>query len=86
MFLGELIKIKSNHDNLRTKSVLGHFNDYPKLEKSFILYSDSLSLKDGFRIIKTTPVKDINIDGDSVYFKTSNSVYKLMVFDNVECN
>lgn len=86
--LGILEKINSTHENLRTKTMDGMFEDFPKVGEQFIIFGEGL--KFGNRMIYTTPVKEIfdagrNKDNyEFMVFTTANSTYKITVTGEVE--
>ena len=85
--LGILEKINSSHENLRTKTMEGVFEDFPKVGEQFIIIGKGL--KFGNRIIATTPVKELFDSGknqdnpDFMVFITLNSTYKITVIGEV---
>jgi len=83
--LGVLEKIQSVHNNLRTSSMQGVFEDFPNVGEPFLIFGEGLEF--GNRMIHTTPIKEIleiGKDGDSldyIIFNTDNSKYKLTLLE-----
>ena len=81
--LGELRKIESNHNNLRTKSMKGEFQYKPEVGKPFVIFGESIcpvvKANGGERIIHTTPITKVeyNPDTKTYRFNTANSIYEL---------
>jgi hypothetical protein len=79
MKTGTLTKIFSTHNNLRTPTVSGVYDDLPSAGERFTLVGKSLSAEEGFRLVTTSPVEQtwkVSMGGrDVVCFKTENSVY-----------
>jgi hypothetical protein len=74
----------SNHNNLRTDEVIGVCFDSPKVGESFVMYAESLELKDATRVIYTTAILSVVWDppdgsqrGVGCIFTTQNSTYHL---------
>lgn len=86
--LGVFEKINSTHENLRTKTMDGMFEDFPKVGEQFIIFGEGL--KFGNRMIHTTPVKEIFDEGrnqdnyEFMVFTTANSTYKITATGEVE--
>ena len=78
---GQLIKIYSNHNNLRTPTVSGQFSALPTTSERFEMTAESLS-GEGFRYVWTSPIEQtwqVEIDSRvAVMFKTENSLYGLI--------
>lgn len=75
-----LTKIESTHKNLRTDEVYGVCEKLPKKGEGFRMYSQGLWIKDGVRLVTTSPVGTVLRDGDVMHFKTENSTYRLEIF------
>jgi len=88
----KLTRIKSTHNNLRTKEVIGEIFELPAFEKPFIMFGKALTIENGTRIIETTPVKTLQKEFDSktrtfIYkFSTGNSVYELEILEGDSLN
>lgn len=80
-----LIKLKSTHDNLRTNTVDGEAPHLPIVGEPFLMYSTSLHVGFGTRIITTTPVTMVHSESDDcLTFTTANSEYELFLLDGSE--
>ena len=78
MYLGQLSKITSNHNNLRTDFMEGVVKELPKVGDTFQIVGEGLEY--GMRVIHTTEIKSIDqLNEDTVEFKTRNSTYHLRV-------
>lgn len=76
MKLGTLEKIESSHNNLRTNSMNGYFEEFPKVGEPFRILGKGLEF--GTRIIHTTPITEILEEKeDLIVFKTLNSTYRV---------
>jgi len=85
--LGILEKINSSHKNLRTNTMKGVFEDFPKVGEQFVILGEGLEF--GNRMIFTTPIKEIADHGrnqdnfDFMVFTTENSTYKITVLEEI---
>lgn len=76
MKIGNLEKITSTHQNLRTPTMEGVFEEFPKVGETFKIYGEGL--KFGNRIIHTSTVVEILEEKkDYMIFKTLNSTYRV---------
>jgi hypothetical protein len=84
MYSVRLIKVTSNHENLRTNETVGLSHDLPEMGQPFTLLGDPLTSSAGVRVIRTTPVVKVDVIGTSMkgmaIFETENSVYKVFFF------
>lgn len=89
-YQARLTKITSNHNNLRTNSMVGEISDIPKIGFPFIISNqDPLNKNIGAngRLIFTTNVVSVDKKTDIEYeFKTVNSTYKLEIIGEVNDN
>ena len=77
---GKIKKIVSNHNNLRTTEMEGEFSEPPTVGQPFTIFGEALEEKEGVRMIRTTPVKEVGlITGGDLVFKTENSEYELEI-------
>lgn len=78
---GRLVRITSSHQNLRTDTVEGDFENLPVAGSIFEMLAPPLTR--GVRCIWTSPIEQtwqVEINGKKVVcFKTDNSVYGLVV-------
>jgi len=83
--LGILEKINSTHNNLRTSTMQGVFEDFPNVGEQFLIFGEGL--KFGNRMIHTTPVAEVleigkdQDDLEYIVFKTANSKYRLTLLE-----
>lgn len=88
MKLGILEKINSSHNNLRTTTMRGMFQDFPNIGERFIIFGEGIQF--GNRMIHTTPIGEIlelgtNEDSqDFCVFKTANSTYRITQLGDIE--
>ena len=76
----KIIKIASNHNNVRTPTMEGDCADIPRVGEPFTITGKSLSFSGGIRVIETTQVKSIIKIRENYYeFKTLNSTYGLEI-------
>ena len=81
-FLVKLVKLTSDHKNLKTKRVVGYTEHLPKLKEPFIIFTKGL--KEGLRMIKTSNVDNILNYSNDKYLKTIKtefSTYDLYVLE-----
>ena len=82
---GELRKIKTNHNRVRTDNMVGEFYAIPEVGKQFAIYGEALCpvIKDagGGREIKTSLIQKVSYDQDrkTFTFTTLNSTYELAI-------
>lgn len=79
---GILIKISNNDNALRTDSMEGEFEFFPKIGTSFRIFGESLTADGDIRIVTTSVVKNVEQIENIYRFQTLNSTYKLEVFLN----
>lgn len=72
----KLTRLKSNHNNLRTDTVEGYCTRLPVMNEPFTMYSEPLTTG-SIRQILTTRVLEMETLGNSINFKTRNSVYNI---------
>ncbi len=82
MYSVRLIKVTSNHNNLRTVQIVGLTHELPEVGQPFTLLGDPLTESAHVRIIHTTPVEKVDVIHSSenkgrAVFETANSVYKV---------
>lgn len=75
---GKLVRIKSNHENMRTTEMIGEFVWPPTIGKCFRIFGESLTEGEKYRVIMTTKVKEIKREEGIITFKTANTTYKLI--------
>jgi len=75
----KLTQLLSNHNNVRTKEILGNCSGVPRKGKRFVMSSTPLDKSKDIRVLTTTVLKSVRKDGDTYYFETQNSKYKLEV-------
>jgi len=75
-----LIKIESNHNNLRTNEMEGVCTDLPEVGKRFLIFGEGLEF--GHRVITTTRVQEV----EGHVFRTKNSTYELINIVGTENN
>lgn len=78
----KLVRIKSNHTNLRTDDVVGKTTHIPEQGEPFVIFAPPLEFGT-FRTVQTTPVQSCEYDQAQrkFDFKTENSHYMLYVLD-----
>jgi hypothetical protein len=80
-----LIRVHSNHNNLRTNEVIGLTPKLPHEGESFVIWSDALETDGGYRQVITTPVEEIVFDAASqIIFNTKNSQYRVEVLEEAQ--
>lgn len=78
----KLIKVRSNHENLRTNAVIASLAHIPRLGESIVLLAESLTIEGAVRVIKTTPVKVLVLETPDRYrITTENSEYLLEILN-----
>lgn len=76
----KLTQLKSNHNNVRTKEIVGEAAMMPTVGSQFSVTGAPLKLDQGSRYLITTPVTDIIFIDEKTYeFTTMNSTYKLEI-------
>jgi hypothetical protein len=75
----KLTQLVSSHNRVRTKEILGHCSGVPRKGKSFVMTAPPIDETKLVRRLTTTKLKSVRKDGDTYYFKTQNSEYKLEV-------
>ena len=79
----KLVRIKSNHQKIRTDEVVGKTTHIPKVGERFTMFAPPL--EEGlFRTVFTTPVQTRQYDESerAFTFTTENSEYALYVLDD----
>lgn len=83
---GHLLKTSTNKNALRTDSITGEFEEFPLLNKPFIIEGEPLNKAASFRRVITSLVKEFHIMNESeIVFITENSRYSL-TYDPVEAS
>lgn len=79
-FKVRLVKVASNHNNLRTNEIEGVCERLPSLGNRFILTAPPLEAGD-MRMVFTTEIKSMAYDSDKKKydFHTQNSHYELYI-------
>lgn len=77
----KLVKIESNHNNLRTNEMEGRTGSIPEVGYDIIVFGEGIEF--GTRMIHTTEVKEstYNKETKTFTFKTKNSTYSLEMLD-----
>lgn len=77
------LSTKSKSKSLRTDSVAGISTLLPSVGQPFAMVSEPLGPAAGFRVVKTTKVKEIrrHPEDGSMEFWTENSHYGLQILD-----
>lgn len=65
--------------HLRTQEMTGFFGREPTPGERFTLFGESLEAEDGVRILRTSPVKSVEVTATGFNFETENSRYELSV-------
>jgi len=81
-----LVKIKSNHENLRTEVVEGLTKALPAEGKRFLVIADSIDSAASVRYVHTTEVEFVEQIGDEYMFHTANSSYRVKVLEVLSGN
>jgi len=78
MYEVRLVKIQSNHNNLRTNEIVGKCMELPEVGKTFLMTAPPLE-EGNLRIVLTTEIKECSfLKEESKYlFQTQNSKYEL---------
>lgn len=82
---GEIRKVETNHNRVRTDSMVGEFQNIPEVGKQFIIVGDALcpavKAAGGGRVISTSLIQKVDYDSARriFKFKTLNSVYELVL-------
>ena len=80
-----LVKLSDNKNELRTRTVTGHFMREPTPGNSFFLHAESLDPELDARYIATSIVrKVVTMDNGDINFETLNSVYRLTNVEDVD--
>ncbi len=81
----KLTKLSNNHNNLRTKEVIGSADKLPVVGERFVMTSRPLDQGASVRLISTSPVTgiyhDFNLHSELYTIKTENSTYLIEVLD-----
>jgi len=75
----ELTQISSEHNNVRTKKIVGECASLPIEGKTFLMFSEPLDPSKNIRMLHTSKIKSVRKEGNIYYFETQNSKYKLEV-------
>ena len=75
----KLTQLLSNHNNVRTKEILGYCSGVPTKGKRFVMSAPPLDKSKEIRVLTTTTLKSVRKDGKTYHFETQNSKYKLEV-------
>lgn len=81
----KLVRIQSNHQNLRTDEIDGKSFHIPEIGESFSIFSEPLEDKSASaRVVVTTPVVTCSYDFGKRHFAftTKNSIYRLDVTED----
>lgn len=65
-------------DRVRTDIVEGTCLNYPIIGESFTMISESLTSGLNIRVIRTSTVKSVTEQDNSIIFETENSTYQLI--------
>ena len=78
----KLVRIKSNHKNLRTDEIEGKTTHIPQVGERFMIFAPPLE-SGSFRTVVTTEVQECVYDEHlrRFAFKTMNSEYEVYVLD-----
>lgn len=81
----KLIKVESNHDNVRTDEMLGMSGFIPEVGYGFQIIGEALVADYNCRVIQTTKISEVDFDKETrtFTFKTKNSTYRLEILDKV---
>ena len=63
---------------VRTETVTGMCENYPVIGESFAMVAESLTFGLDLRIVRTSPVKNIDKQDNIIVFETENSTYQLL--------
>lgn len=75
-----LTKLESNHDRVRTKTVMGFARELPVVGEPFTMFSDPLDPSANIRMVSTTPVlRTLDPCNAPSEFWTVNSHYQIDV-------
>lgn len=79
----KLIRLESDHRNLRTDEVIGECDFLPILGMNFIMTSEPLDKSSGAtcRLIQTSQIMLVHRDNNTIDFNTQNSMYRLEILD-----
>jgi len=77
----KLVRLESNHNNLRSSVILGECDDLPKVGHVFQMEGPPFDPNGGRRYVTTTPVTESSSlpNVSKIVFKTKNSKYRLEV-------
>lgn len=74
----KLIRLASNHSNLRTSEIIGETVELPSEGKEFVLFGEPIDITKDIRIVHTTPIQTVEKLHEKLYqFTTANSTYRL---------
>lgn len=77
----KLTKIESNHQNLRSKEIIGNAPFKPQIGNHFVMYAESLTPGLDMRQIVTTEITGVSTEGKITTFSTQNSIYTVEDLD-----
>ena len=76
----KLIRMLSNHQNLRTDEVIGKITELPQVGHNLHLIGESIDPNKYYRDIQTSEIQTVQYNKNKEYiFTTNNSTYKLIV-------
>jgi len=83
MLAVRLVRIASNHQNLRTSEIIGKTTHIPQVGENFLMFAPPLE-SGSFRTVCTTEVKTCEYDEAKrkFSFTTLNSTYEVFVLDD----
>jgi len=74
-----LTKLSTNHNNLRTKVIVGIASELPEIGSTFRMTAKPLNPDTDIRLIETSLVTNIENEDNTYVFNTENSQYLLKV-------
>lgn len=77
MIPGKLTKISDNETSLRSNEVVGFSQSPPTVGLRFYFFAKPVDSKMKTRIVSTSPIIELWLEGDVTYFKTFYSYYRL---------
>jgi hypothetical protein len=79
----KLTRIVSNHENLRTNSIVGKCIKTPRIHHRFLMTSEPLNKDKDIRFVLTSVVQKVHVKGNKYTFHTENSKYELEMLDDI---
>lgn len=77
-----LTRLQSNHNNLRTDTIVGEAVGIPMVGSNFVMVADALVEGHDYRLVTTTLIKAVMQPEEKVYeFATANSSYRVEVLE-----